>query len=154
MSIPSKVSRPSPCTNFGLRRYRALRFSQGIDYEQCRTGVARFSGSDRVVMGIRLVAGARGWVEERSVASLHSGQGCFHERQGSQSDDRLNYAERLRQGQAIGSGQMEGKAKTLGMRLKARGTRWKRGNVQQMASVVCLRSSTQWDAYWIANLAA
>ena len=67
---------------------------------------------------------------------------------------RLNYAERLRQGQAIGSGQVEGKAKTLGLRLKARGARWKRGNVRAMASLVCVRPSAQWDAYWSTIMAA
>lgn len=67
---------------------------------------------------------------------------------------RLNYVERLSQGQAIGSGQVEGKAKTLGLRLKARGARWKLGNVQAMASLVCLRPSPQWDAYWFADMAA
>jgi hypothetical protein len=66
---------------------------------------------------------------------------------------RLNYAERLRKGQAIGSGQVEGKAKTLGLRLKARGARWKQGNVGGMASMVCMRPSPQWEAYWVANMA-
>jgi hypothetical protein len=68
--------------------------------------------------------------------------------------NRLNYAERLSKGQAIGSGQVEGKAKTLGLRLKARGARWKRGNVRPMASLVCMRPSPQWNAYWVANMAA
>jgi hypothetical protein len=67
--------------------------------------------------------------------------------------DRLNYAERLSKGQAIGSGQVEGKAKTLGLRLKARGARWKLGNVQPMASLVCVRPSAQWDTYWLAMAA-
>lgn len=61
---------------------------------------------------------------------------------------RLNYAERLKKGQAIGSGQVEGKAKTLGLRLKARGARWKTRNVLAMSSLVCVRHSVQWDAYW------
>lgn len=62
---------------------------------------------------------------------------------------RLNYAERLAAGRAIGSGQVEGKAKTLGLRLKLRGARWNRGNVQPMASLVCVHHSRQqWDAYW------
>jgi hypothetical protein len=61
---------------------------------------------------------------------------------------RLNYAERLQAGQAIGSGQVEGKAKTLGLRLKARGARWRSRNVQPMASLVCVRHSSQWEAYW------
>ena len=61
---------------------------------------------------------------------------------------RLNYAERLGAGRAIGSGQVEGKAKTLGLRLKARGARWRIRNVQAMASLVCVRHSAQWEAYW------
>ena len=61
---------------------------------------------------------------------------------------RLNYAERLASGQAIGSGAVEGQAKTLGLRLKARGARWNKANVQPMASLVCVRHSPQWDAYW------
>ncbi len=61
---------------------------------------------------------------------------------------RLNYAERLQAGQAIGSGQVEGQAKTLGLRLKGRGARWNRGNVQAMASLVCVRHTCQWETYW------
>jgi hypothetical protein len=61
---------------------------------------------------------------------------------------RLNYAERLQAGRAIGSGQVEGQAKTLGLRLKRRGARWNKGNVAPMASLVCVRSSAQWDSYW------
>jgi hypothetical protein len=62
--------------------------------------------------------------------------------------NRLNYAERLKAGRAIGSGQVEGKAKTLGLRLKLRGARWNKRNVQPMASLVCVRHSSQWDTYW------
>jgi hypothetical protein len=65
---------------------------------------------------------------------------------------RLNYRERLASGRAIGSGIVEGQAKTLGLRLKARGARWLKKNVRPMASLVCVRNSIQWDAYW--NLAA
>ena len=61
---------------------------------------------------------------------------------------RLNYAERLQAGRAIGSGQVEGKAKTLGLRLKRRGARWNKIHVQPMASLVCVRHSSQWEAYW------
>jgi hypothetical protein len=64
---------------------------------------------------------------------------------------RLNYAERLGAGRAIGSGQVEGKAKTLGLRLKARGARWCRRNVLPMASLVCVRHSSQWEAYWAVS---
>jgi hypothetical protein len=61
---------------------------------------------------------------------------------------RLNYAERLKAGRPIGSGQVEGKAKTLGLRLKRRGARWNKRNVQPMASLVCVRHSSQWEPYW------
>lgn len=67
----------------------------------------------------------------------------------SKHTTRLNYAERLQAGRAIGSGQVEGKAKTLGLRLKARGARWNKVNVRPMASLVCVRHSpNQWTAYW------
>jgi hypothetical protein len=62
--------------------------------------------------------------------------------------NRLNYAERLKAGRAIGSGQVEGKAKTLGLRLKRRGARWNKCNVAPMASLVCVRHSSQWAPYW------
>jgi hypothetical protein len=61
---------------------------------------------------------------------------------------RLNYAERLASGRAIGSGSVEGQAKTLGLRLKRRGARWRKANVRPMASLVCVRHSSQWNAYW------
>ena len=65
--------------------------------------------------------------------------------------NRLDYRERLASGRAIGSGAVEGQAKTLGLRLKARGARWKLANVRPMASLVCVRHSSQWDAYWSRN---
>lgn len=61
---------------------------------------------------------------------------------------RLNYAEQLRNGRVIGSGVVEGQAKTLGLRLKARGARWRKANVKKMTALVCLRHSDRWNAYW------
>jgi hypothetical protein len=66
----------------------------------------------------------------------------------SKHTQRLNYLERLQAGRAIGSGQVEGEAKTLGLRLKRRGARWNKRNVQPMASLVCVRHSSQWEPYW------
>ena len=63
---------------------------------------------------------------------------------------RLNHAERLASGRAIGSGSVEGWAKTLGLRLKARGARWNLRNVRKMAALVNVRNSGQWDTYWNA----
>lgn len=65
--------------------------------------------------------------------------------------NRLDYRERLASGRAIGSGAVEGQAKTWGLRLKARGARWQLANVRPMASLVCVRHSSQWDAYWSRN---
>jgi hypothetical protein len=61
---------------------------------------------------------------------------------------RLAYLQRLANGQAIGSGAIEGWAKTLGLRLKARGARWRKGNVRRLATLGCIRNSSQWPAYW------
>ena len=61
---------------------------------------------------------------------------------------RLNYPKHLAEGRPIGSGVVEGQAKTLGLRLKRRGARWNRSNVRPMASLVCVRHSCQWDSYW------
>ena len=66
---------------------------------------------------------------------------------------RLDYAGNLAAGRVIGSGAVEGQAKTLGLRLKRRGARWDRGNVRSMAALVCVRHSAQWNSYW-ASLAA
>jgi hypothetical protein len=63
---------------------------------------------------------------------------------------RLNYRDRLATGRAIGSGAVEGEAKTLGLRLKARGARWLEANVRPMAGLVCVRNSAQWESYWLA----
>ena len=65
--------------------------------------------------------------------------------------NRLGYRERLASGRAIGSGAVEGQAKTLGLRLKSRGARWRMANVRPMASLICVRHSPQWDAYWARN---
>lgn len=61
---------------------------------------------------------------------------------------RLDYAANLRAGQAIGSGAVEGQAKTLGLRLKARGARWRTSNARRMAAFISVRHSDQWNAYW------
>jgi hypothetical protein len=66
----------------------------------------------------------------------------------SKHTNRLNYAERLQAGQSIGNGQVEGKAKTLGLRLKARGARWRSRNVLPMASLVCVHHISQWQVHW------
>jgi hypothetical protein len=94
-----------------------------------------------------LLGGAEEAERERRRRSTDRLIGYFSKHAG-----RVNYAGRLATGRAIGSGQVEGEAKTLGLRLKRRGARWKRRNVQPMASLVCVRHTRQWDAYWaLAN---
>ena len=61
---------------------------------------------------------------------------------------RLGYAENLAAGQSIGSGVVEGAAKTLGLRLKARGARWKHKNVRAIAALVCVRNGAEWSSFW------
>jgi len=61
---------------------------------------------------------------------------------------RLNYAGNLAEGRSIGSGPIEGWAKTLGLRLKSRGARWNRKNVGRMAALVCIHATDQYDSYW------
>jgi len=61
---------------------------------------------------------------------------------------RLDYAGRLASGDAIGSGAVEGAAKTLGLRLKARGARWRHKNARAMAALICCRQTEQWDLFW------
>jgi hypothetical protein len=81
-------------------------------------------------------------------ASGSDGVGSRTEGYFSKHVRRLNYAERLAAGRAIGSGAGDGQAKTLGPRLKARGARWNRVNVEPMAGLVCVRHTGQWEAYW------
>jgi hypothetical protein len=60
---------------------------------------------------------------------------------------RLDYAGRLACGEAIGSGVVEGAAKTLGLRLKARGSRWRRKNARAMGALICCRQTDQWERF-------
>ena len=61
----------------------------------------------------------------------------------------LNYAERLREGRSIGSGQVEGACKNMiGRRLKANAARWRVARINRMAGLCCLLYSEQWNTYW------
>lgn len=62
---------------------------------------------------------------------------------------RLEYTQRLAEGRAIGSGQVEGACKhVIGRRLKQTGARWRFRRVNRMASLCCLAYSDHWDLYW------
>jgi len=60
----------------------------------------------------------------------------------------LNYAERLREGRSIGSGQIEDACKNLiGRRLKQTAARWRVRRLNRMASLCSILYSRQWNAY-------
>ena len=64
--------------------------------------------------------------------------------------ERLRYRERLAEGRAIGSGQIEGACKHLiGRRLKQTWAKWKVERVDKMAILCALRYCNQWEKYWI-----
>jgi hypothetical protein len=63
--------------------------------------------------------------------------------------DRLHYAARLRRGQSIGSGMIEGSIKQLlNKRLKQTGARWKVEHVGPLVELGALAAKTQWGHFW------
>jgi hypothetical protein len=65
--------------------------------------------------------------------------------------DRLNYALRLRRGQAIGSGLVEGSIKQLvNLRLKRTGARWRVAGVGPFVEFVALADGPEWHEHWAA----
>jgi len=105
-------------------------------------------------------AAARAWVEARRGTLLRRGAaGLLAELAGAAWSDwrgyfephaaHTDYAARLRSGQAIGSGLVEGSCKqVVGRRLKQTGARWKVRRVERMAALCAVLASDQWDAYW------
>ena len=80
-------------------------------------------------------------------ASLRSLQGYL-----ARHATRLGYAQRLAEGRAIGSGQVEGACKhVIGRRLKQTGARWRVRRVNRMASLCCLVYSNHWNLYWSSS---
>ena len=62
---------------------------------------------------------------------------------------RLNYALRLRRGQAIGSGLVEGSIKQLlNVRLKQTGARWKVEHVAPLVELAALAAGPEWESFW------
>jgi hypothetical protein len=65
--------------------------------------------------------------------------------------DRLGYALRLRRGQAIGSGLIEGAIKQeVGRRMKQTGARWRSEHVGRLVQFRALADGAEWDHYWAA----
>jgi hypothetical protein len=62
---------------------------------------------------------------------------------------RVNYASRLRRGQSIGSGLVEGSIKQLlNVRLKQTGARWKVEHVAPLVELGALAAGSEWEAFW------
>jgi hypothetical protein len=63
--------------------------------------------------------------------------------------DRLNYALRLRRGQAIGSGLVEGTIKQrVNVRLKRSGARWLPEHVGPFVELMALADTVEWGEHW------
>jgi hypothetical protein len=59
------------------------------------------------------------------------------------------YAERLRQGQSLGSGMVEGACQTVvGKRRKQTGARWRMRHAERMVALCGLLYSALWDEFW------
>ena len=64
----------------------------------------------------------------------------------------LNYAVRLRRGQSIGSGMVEGSIKQLlNKRMKQTGARWKTGHVGPFVELGALAHGPEWHDFWCNN---
>lgn len=63
--------------------------------------------------------------------------------------DRMWYADRLRAGQTIGSGLIEGGCKnTIGARLKLNSARWRIRRAERIGMLRCIDSSDLWPNFW------
>ena len=68
--------------------------------------------------------------------------------------ERLGYAVRLRRGQAIGSGAVEGAIKQLvNLRMKRTAARWRTRHVAPFVEMIALADSAEWSEHW-ASLAS
>jgi hypothetical protein len=67
---------------------------------------------------------------------------------------RMGYALRLRRGQAIGSGLVEGTIKQrVNLRMKRSGARWLAERVGPFVELLALADSSEWSEFW-ASMAA
>jgi hypothetical protein len=65
--------------------------------------------------------------------------------------DRLGYAARLRRGQVIGSGLVEGTIKQrVNLRLKRTGARWRAAGVGPFVELLAMAETAEWSGYWAA----
>jgi hypothetical protein len=123
-----------------------------------RTEAAREWARKRLVMLVRAGSAVLLWNLEQEAASAASANAraalealLTYLRP---NQEAMRYAQRLRAGQPIGSGQVEGACKTvIGRRLKLNSARWSPHNVAPVASLCALDHSQLWSAYWAARAA-
>ena len=95
------------------------------------------------------------WVGEMTAAGMLGGDGpalggVLNYFAGHQT--RLNYALRLRRGQSIGSGLIEGSIKQLlNKRIKQTAASWKVDHVGPFVELGALAASPEWQAFWEDN---
>jgi hypothetical protein len=115
----------------------------------------RYSDRGRELLLSDGYVGITDWVGEMLGAEPKGGDGAslggmLNYLMGHQ--DRLNYALRLKRGQSIGTGMVEGAAKNLiGRRLKANNAEWRIENVGKMAGLCSALYSDCWDPFWGTN---
>ena len=118
---------------------------------------------------------ARAWLDETRAALLTGGWPALAERTGAarrqvrsvakrraldelegyfyRQREHLGYAARLRGGQSIGSGLVEGACKqVIGRRLKQTGARWRVRRANRMAVLCCTLQGDTWKPYWQQRL--
>jgi len=116
-------------------------------------------------------AAARRWADDRLMTALkHNGPALIEELQTQQRSagdeparnalekllgylrpnrDRMWYADRLRAGEPIGSGMIEGGCKnTIGARLKLNSARWRVRRAERIGMLRCIDASDLWDTFW------
>jgi hypothetical protein len=69
------------------------------------------------------------------------------------NSDRMWYAQRLRQGKAIGSGAIEGACKKIGARMKLNSARWRPRRAERFGALLCLEYTDQMQRYWQSRAA-
>jgi hypothetical protein len=69
------------------------------------------------------------------------------------NQDRMWYADRLREGKPIGSGAIEGACKKIGARLKLNSARWRPRRAERFGALLCLEYAGQASNYWSSKAA-
>jgi hypothetical protein len=145
----------SPCV---LDIYHALKYvcdGAKMLFGEGTPEAQRYSDRGRELLLSDGYVGITDWVGEMLGAEPKGGDGAslagaLNYLVGQQ--DRLNYALRLKRGQSIGTGMVEGAAKNLiGRRLKANNAEWRCGNVAKMAGLCSALYSDCWDPFWVRN---